>query len=238
MLQPWQQWADQYRTQTIPVIRILFRDARQGGAGHGTHISGKRSFVLLVGRQAHNLSTADEREVPDLGRTDVFLQKHALGVIHPIQPAQRIFDRLTHDGVNRAIRRTQGVLDDVGTRFLAHDAQGVQAVFYPKRPGDMNARLRAQLAGKIAIGFQPHRLTLRAQDGNPRLHQLFAPGRGVPVDGHGDQEIRPERFQGFEQERVFFAGPGWPRLRRTVMPVVAVQKTTHPGAGLLEYAHR
>ena len=112
---------NQFARESIFVILIALDDSAERRAGDDAHVVIEGVFVFLIRDERINLTTADERDMPSLGASKIFLQKNALGVIDVPQPRARVGDCLAQNRVDRTRRRAKWIFDDERLRIFGEN---------------------------------------------------------------------------------------------------------------------
>ena len=97
-------------------------------AGDDTHVAVEGVFVFLIRDERMDFTAADERDVPGLGASEIFLQENALGIIDMPQPRARVGDGLAQNRVDRTRRRAERIFDDERLRIFRENFFGFDSI--------------------------------------------------------------------------------------------------------------
>src|ERR1700679_796196 len=109
---------DEFARESVFVMLVALDESAERRAGDEAHVAVEGVFVFLIRDKRMNLAATDERDVPRLGASEIFLQKNALGIIDVPQPRARVSDRLAQNRVDRTRRRAERIFDDERLRIF------------------------------------------------------------------------------------------------------------------------
>src|SRR3974390_3316278 len=100
-----------------------------------------------------DLPAAHHGDMASLTSSQVLLHENPLGIIDMPQPSARIFGRFAKDGMDRAARRAQRVLQHKRNWLSLNDLLGLQTVARDMRFRERNFVSLAKLSRKVPFTF-------------------------------------------------------------------------------------